>query len=207
MGKILSQSGIALADQYQIEGSIVGVENLQTEDVSLVHEMGAAMASERMKQIQVLMEPTAPLENINFSLSSGNVADCPNRILHAAVYIPAANAGDITSCQLSIEDGSTGVNTVFFEFNDAQDDEGAIRWDDGTGVADMLTLRGRLTLPSLLIRPNIGSVMPSIRFAGKTSGFGAGTVAVAALIHLVRPAQLVPQPGQASSHGLPLPSW
>ena len=207
MGKILSQSGIALADQYQIEGSIVGVESLQTDDVSLVHEMGAAMMSERMKQIQVLMEPTAPTQNTNFSLSSGGVADCPNRVLHAAVYIPAANAGDITSCVLSIEDGRTGIQSVFFEFNDAQDDEGAIRWDDGTGSADMLTLRGRHTLPSLMIRPNIGTAMPVIRFQGSTSGFGAGTVAIQALIHLVRPAQLVPQPGQASSHGLPLPSW
>jgi len=207
MGKILSQSGIALADIYQIEGSIVGVEKLETNEVPVVHELGGTIVSERLRGIQLLLS-TTPLQSADFSVSSGQVADCPNRIIAASVFIPAAMAGDVGTCNLSIEDGGTGRQTVFWSFDSAVDAESAIRWNDGTGVLDMIELRpGRITLPSLMVRVDVGTNMPVVRLQGTTTAFGAGTVEIQALVHLVRANSGTPQQGQASSHGLPLPSW
>jgi len=48
MPKVLGQVGVSLADAYDIEGSIAGVDELVTRDVSLTHDMAATIFSERV---------------------------------------------------------------------------------------------------------------------------------------------------------------
>ena len=45
MVKILSQAGISLADLYNVEGSIAGIEQLDTRELPIVHEMSGTIFS------------------------------------------------------------------------------------------------------------------------------------------------------------------
>ena len=211
MGKILSQSGISLADAYDVEGSIVGVEELESQGVKLVHEMGATMLSERLQGFFVKMESTVA-QNAFWTLSSGaaiTFADSPNRILGISIVIPAANAGDVTHCSLSIQNALLDRELLIHTWDSGDDPEVRVRFnDDGAGIASFLELRPAVSnIPQLMVRLGEGPIMPNLRFAGGTSGFGAGTVVVTAIIHLCRANPETPAPGAPSSHGLPLPSW
>jgi hypothetical protein len=210
MPKILAQAGISLADSYDVEGSIVGVEDLNAGDVSLIHEMGGTIMAERLQSFILRITPTAPAQNTNFSATSGELPDCANRILGAVVTIPRANATDIQNCSLSIQNGSIDRQIPFWTFDVGLDVEARIRFDvDGAGIADITQLRpvGGIQLPTLVTRLGLGERMPNIRFNGSTTGFGAGTVAINAWVHICRPNPEVPTPGHPSSHGLPLPGW
>jgi len=209
MGKILSQSGISLADVYDVEGSIVGVETLLADEVQVVHEMGATIMAERLQSFFLRLLPTAPAQNANFSVSSGDLPDCANRILGATMLIPAANAGDVNNASLSIQNGRIDREILFSTWDLATDPEIDVRFnDDGAGVASFTLLRPLVhSMPSLITRLGLGQAMPVIRFSGSTTGFGAGTVPVMAIVHVCRPTPETPMAGQPSSHGLPLPSW
>ena len=48
MVKIQAQAGSSLADVYDVRGSIAGIDQLETNDLPIVHEMGATVFSERL---------------------------------------------------------------------------------------------------------------------------------------------------------------
>jgi hypothetical protein len=210
MPKILAQAGISLADSYDVEGSIVGVEDLNAGDVSLIHEMGGTIMSERLQSFILRLVPTAPAASSNWTVSSGELPDCANRILGAIVVMPSANSTDITNCSISIQNGAIDRQFPFWTWDTGEDAEIRIRFNlDGAGPEDFRQLRPRegIQLPSLATRLGLGEQMPNIRFNGTTSAFGGGTVAIEAYVHICRPNPEVPSPGHPSSHGLPLPGW
>ena len=209
MGIILSQSGISLADVYDIEGSIAGVDRLLTEEVQLVHEMGSTILSERLQSFLLRISSGANQQNTTWSVSSGEMPDCVNRILGVSVFIPIANATDISFCSVSIQNGRIDREIPFYTFSLPVDDEVVVLWnDDGAGNASFMQLRSQVThTPQLITRLGLGEAMPVIRFNGNTTAFGAGTVTAIAIVHVCRPNPETPAAGQPSSHGLPLPGW
>ncbi len=89
------------------------------------------------------------------------------------------------------------------------DSEAGIRFDDdGAGAAAMSWLRPTLAFQPVVVA-RMGGItgMPTLIFRGTASAFGGGTAELLCYVHHMRPTLLAPQPGAASSHGLPLPSW
>ena len=210
MVKILSQSGITLADVYNVVGSIAGIDQLESREVSLVHEMGATIFSERLTSQFVRMTSTDSLQNTEWSVTSGVVPDAIARILGISVFIPLAAIDRIDDCMVSIQNGVTDREIPIMTWDDLVDPQIRVRWsDDGQAVANFLELRSSIDrLPSLMTRLDIPrGRLPVLRFRGSTAGFGAGTVEAIAIIYVVRASDPTPVPGRPSSHGLPIPGW
>jgi len=202
--KILSQTGISLSDLYDVEGSIVGVEQLLSKDVSLVHEMGATIFSERASGSVSLMTSGAIAQNItwNLNLLMGTdirrifrvqvLADVAARVSHASVNINNRNAAGAT--EIPIFNWQTGVG---------DDVEKLCRVElDGT-IANLIRMEsGQPFVPIMTFGTDQPRSTSMITFRGVTTGFGAGTVLVRALIY-----EGFALPGALSSRGLPLPSW
>jgi len=206
MPKILSQSGTSLADTYDVEGSIAGVDELNSREVSLVDEMGGRVFSERMLGFNIQIE-TAPLQSVTFDASAGGIPDSPNRILSLGVTVEST--GVVEDIQISIRNTDTAKEIPIFVWDVAQDVERTIRWvDDGDAAADVFYLVNALpSIPELMTRYGDRGLMGDFVMRGNTLAFGAGTEKIRGLIHLVRANRGNPAPGEPSSHGLPLPGW
>jgi len=209
--KILSQAGKSLADVYDIEGSIAGVEDLLSKDVHLVHEMGGQIFSERLESLLITLSSTAILQSTTFDIQSAAPPDSINRIAGAIMYADAA--AEVSFAQLSITDTSsaTPAELPIMAWDAAVDAEVSIRTRlDGAAIGTLQWLRPvqpPLALPALMTRMGAASSMPVISFRGQTLAFGAGTSTTLAVILLVRPDPLTTVPGGPMSHGLPIPSW
>jgi len=209
MGKILSQSGISLADSYDIQGSIVGIENLDSNNVSLVHEMGGTIFSERLQTNLTRLNPGATAQNTAWNIQIP-VPNSPSRIMACTVISDVTTRIDM--CSLNISSPVGGREIVLWSWDSNNDGEQQIRFsNDGAAVAtDILLLPGYNLMPYLLTRTS-GNVetreMGLLNFRGTTNGFGAGTVEPIMILGLARATDRLPVPGQPSSHGLPVPSW
>lgn len=214
MGKILSQAGISMADTYDIEGSIVGVENLDANNVSLVEDMGPRVMAERMKTIMVTGTTGALADAIDFNitvLGSTTIPspDCASRVLSVNVYIPAANATEIENWSLTVRDQNLQREAALITWDIDIDSEVKVVWNnDGAGAANFIQLRP-LThqLPGLLTRAGDLEIAPLLLWRGTTAAVVATTVTATLVIQLARPNRTNPAAGQPSSHGLPIPSW
>jgi len=209
MPKILSQSGVSLADTYDIEGSIAGVENLESKDVHLFDEMGGRVFSERLLSFNIRMTSGAVAQNITWNTEAAGIPDSINRVLGVFVFIVAADTTEVANCQVSYRDQNDLTEIPIFTWDDGTDPEIPIRYADNSATSTgLIQLRSSVSLlPGLLTRYGEEEDMPSIVFRGVAAGFGAGTVTCVAYIHLCRANRGNPAPGAPSSHGLPLPGW
>lgn len=201
MARILSKSGDSLADAYDVDGSIAGIEQLRSEEVHLTHEMGGVLHSERMAADVLSVSSGAVAQstawNVNFS-----IGPAITRILGAQIV--TNGIGGIASAVLSV---STGIPIT---------DMPLIAWDStgGAAVAVPVMIAGTLATLSVLM-PEIPPMVPSmligsdqeqsvqfLSIRGATNAFGAGTVTTQALVYIA-----FPQVGGLSSRGLPTPSW
>ena len=206
MAKILSQSGVSLADIYDVEGSIAGIDTLDTRSLPIVHEIGASVWSERASGAIRRTSTGALAQNTTWDLQLDNLPASINRIL--GVFVFTDNAARIQNAQVSVGSGGREQPLWFWDVNE-QNIELRLQ-DDGGAVAVVFGLcsdrnMGAGTLPSMAF----GSVQPQpiddIIFRGDTAGFGAGAVTVTALIYIG-----FSEVGRAfgvSSYGLPVPSW
>jgi len=217
--KVLSQSGKSLADIYDVEGSIAGVERLETKDVPLMHEMGQTIFSERVRST-ILRLPLAVAANqsANFQafLSSAG-AEIPRRIMSAYILV-ADGEEDRVSLLTVVVSTFTGVAGVSREVpilvwdSVAGDDTRLVRMsENGGAVANFQlfvsgSLKPRDIMPTMLVDlPNDPSAVDRIGFRGSTLAFGAGTVTPILLVQTI--AADSDQGTGVSSRGLPLPSW
>jgi len=203
--KILSQSGVSLADVYDVEGSIVGVEELDADAVKTVHEMGATIASERMSGRVLLMATGAIAQNITFDQTLNLGADI-SRILNVQVIVDTV--ANLTSCSVGIMDGTFGATPnemPLWAWTNAIDTERAIRGTilGANGNRNQLIPIDGLTGPTMLFGTGQPLPVATLTFRGVTSGFGAGTVSVSALIYAATPTG----PSGLGNVGLPVPSW
>jgi len=203
MPKILSQSGISLADMYDVEGSIAGVEQLDQEDVKVVHDLGDTIFSERLSGgMNNTLVSGAIAQDTNFDAVLDLGAVSVVRILNAIVL---ADAARIENAMLAVRDAETGEECPFWHFdtNGSVDTVLDIRIDEGAGAGNAFILRpGATSFPSMLLGNSQAQPITSIAFRGRSTGFGAGTVAATATVNI-----LFAQVGGLSSFGVPVPSW
>lgn len=205
MSKILSQSGDSLADVYDVEGSIIGVEELQAKDVNLVHEMGSTILSERLGA-RILQLPTGAIAQntdwaVNFSVGSRIT-----RIL--GVQVVTLPDSRLVRCQVSVTEPPALGNTDFpiWYWDGIAGDisqEITILLNGSTVTQHVLvpTLGAQLT-PNLALGAGQRLSTQTISFRGRSFSFGAGTVSTTALVYVA-----FPQLGGVSSRGLPIPGW
>jgi len=205
--KILSQAGTSLADVYDIEGSIVGLEELDAADVKVVHDLGPQIHSERLLSFLIRVTPGGVAQNTAFNVTTGGIPDSVNRLL--AITVIADGTAEITNAQASIQDPNSENEIPLWSWDSTNDVENTIQWSDGgAAVSARFLLVAKHDHPiELLTRIGDAGPMPQIIFRGLTSGFGAGLVIPILLLHLARPDRGNPSAGSPSSHGLPVPSW
>lgn len=207
--KILSQAGTSLADVYDVEGSIAGLEELDVAEVKAVHDLGPQIHSERTLATIARGTTGAIAQNISFDFTVGAFSDVATRIFGLAVI--ADTAANVSRVCVSIRNPSNGREMPIWTWDSADDREQFIRWsDDGGAVATVVHLSTLVThLPTMNTRIGLGRSMGEFVCRGQTLGFGAGTVEIFLLIHFARPAltEGITPPGEPSSHGLPIPSW
>lgn len=206
MAKILSQAGTSLADMYNVEGSIAGIDQLNSEEVQLVHEMGHTIFSERLSMTVRRRTTGAIAQNIAFDQLLTDLPTTPTRILGVAVI--SNNVTRLNNVSLAAQDPIALREVPFWVWDSAiaAPISLSIRiQDDGGGAANLAWLRGTELgglLPSMLTGVGQPQRVPDIAFRGLTNGFGAGTVTTTALI-LIGFSQV----GGLNSRGLPIPSW
>lgn len=205
MARILSQSGNSLADIYDVRGSIAGIDNLETKDLPITHEMGGTVFSERFST-QTLSEFVDDFaQNTGFNRTMTLPTNTPYlRIMSAAVFVDVT--ARITLASLSLID-EAGVEIPFWSWDSADDNETSVRHTvDGGAAATTIFLRPTQpyfgSIPGLIALAGQPLTTPTISFRGLSSGFGAGTVQITALLHVGFPRQT-----GVSARGLPVPSW
>jgi len=201
--KILGKSGDSLADVYDVQGSIAGVEELDSESVKVVHEMGATIFSERFSTTLRRTTSTAIAQNIAFKVDVTDLPSTPSRILGISVI---ATLDRIEKCSMAVADPLSSREMPFFVWDTNVDASIPVRWDDnGGGTVSEFFLRplgGYLGIPLMLGGSGQPQTVPDLIFRGLSTGFGAGEVAVVATMMIAFSAV-----GGLDSRGLPIPGW
>jgi len=209
VSKIQSQAGNSLADMYDVRGSIAGIDELFTQELPIVHEMGATVFSERLSSRITRVTTGAILQNADWSVEiigmvSGGVL---GRLVGVSVFTTAV--ARVLNASLSLQDSLGNEREIpIFAWDAAGSGAGSIvvqLRDEGAAIADFDVL---IPSPTGAVLPVVltGALQPrpldTIVFRGLTAGFGAGTVATVCLAHMLFPFQ-----SGLSSRGLPVPSW
>jgi len=193
---------MSLADVYNVSGSIAGIEQLESREVSLVHEMGGTVFSERFSTETRRADTGDILQSVNFDTIFAS--DPPNVTRVLGVTMLADVDARLARAQLSILNRLGNEQPIYaWEAGDATTSVRIV--DDGQAVANMTLL-----VPSFTQLPNLiaGSGQPNqlagdrFVFRGSSSAFGAGTVELVVIVYL----GFARQRG-ISSLGLPMPSW
>jgi len=208
MPKILSQGGVSLADQYDVQGSIAGIEELESREVTLVHEMGKTLFSERIGSTFRRSTVTFT-QSIPFIIPITNFPANVTRILGVQVF--ASDVDDVDDCQVSVTDP---INTGGQDFPIWVFDRPA-----GTNHHDIDVVMAGVTthLDILVGEVGIGQQTPTFVFGdsqgtggnmrnitlrGNANAFGGGSSTVTLLVHLAFVFQL-----GVNSYGSDVPSW
>ncbi len=200
MPKILSQSGTSLADVYDVEGSIAGIEQLDTRELGIIHEMGATIFSERFAtsirqadttvnqsatfDVQIAVLPNVPCRVIGIQV----ITDDGSRLARVAVHVRSVpNAQDMP---IWVWDTSLIL---------------PVRIDMGAGNVEEEILGGS---PGVEQVPTFAGGSSQVEFTerivmrGASNAFGAGTVKITVLAQIA-----FAEISGISSVGLPIPSW
>jgi len=209
MTKVLGQVGVSLADQYDVKGSIAGVDRLDVEEVKAVHELGATMFSERLASRVVQTGTGALLQSVNFDMAIGPddiVPQLPSgvaRILALSVF--ADTAARTTRVQVSMHEPIADRDIPLFVWNTALDSEIEIDVDTVAGN-NVFYFRPVAPLPwgdkSIVLGRDQRETVPTIVCRGATSAFGAGNVAITLRLYIA-----FAESQGLSSYGVPVPSW
>ena len=202
MVKVLSQSGMSLADAYDVEGSIAGIEQLLPAEVQVVHDLSQTLTMERMQAIITAVGTAATSQSTAFSVSLNPLTESVARIYGVTVVVSVTSR--MANINLSIRDPNTGRELPIWVWDGTNED--TIRFDDGTGLANQITLRPSAfynPLPLCLYGIDLPQHVNQFRLRGTTSAFGAGTVVARAVIY----AAFIDAAGALSSRGVPIPSW
>jgi len=205
MVKILSQGGRSLADMYQVVGSIAGVDELISREVTLVHDMHSTLFSERFRTTIRRVATGDQPQNTNFVAEINNMPAGVTRLL--GVQIVSEDASRLSFCSVNV-----------FDPNDTPLGQGFPIWIwSGTSKSVRLVHDGALTTldgligePGTIYLPSFtggsgqhsASYVEDIRFRGRTTGFGAGTVDTDLLLYIA-----FTFTGGINAFGAQVPSW
>jgi len=202
MVKILSQSGISLADVYNVQGSIAGIEQLESREVSLTHDMASTIFSERYVTTFRRLTTGDILQSVAFDVNVDNLPSTPTRILGIAVL--ADNAARVERCSVNVRDGSE-QDIPIWSFS-VGNSEPIRMLDDGSVVnlSLLIPTPGSVFVPGMIGgsgQPST-SMMDGISLRGASTAFGAGTVEVIGVVYMAFAFR-----AGLSSLGLPIPGW
>jgi len=201
--RILSQSGVSLADLYDIKGSIVGVEQLTTREISLVHEMGDTLFSERLSSNIQRGASGDIAQTLPFDVVLTGLPMTPFRVLGIMVFADAASR--VSTCQVSLRDPLAGREVIIWSWQSTVDSTLTQRVvDDGGAAANVTYLRpvAPLLVPTMGFGTDQPQSVSEISMRGNTLTFGAGTVETFLLVHIA-----FSEIKGISSYGLSIPSW
>lgn len=209
MPKVLSQSGMSLADLWDVEGSIAGVEELTSREVGLTHEMGATLFSERIFGSINRLTSGALLQNISFDVTLFPNISGVHRISQVLLFADVAGRTDRAQISINLPVSLRDMPLAVWDVNDGGSLSANIRFADGGAAGNQVALIPSLVQTPALVfgpeQPNADAVGPGeFVLRGLTSGFGAGTVTISAFIYSSRTD--IDLAG-ATSFGLPVPSW
>ena len=206
MVKILSQSGDSLADTYNVEGSIAGIEQLETRELPIVHEMGSTVFSERLSGAVRRGVTAAINQSTVFDIVFTDLPSGAWRVLGVTMLTNAV--GRIDRAMVAMREPDAGREVPFFVWNTATDTENLARMVvEGAAATNVGVL-----IPSILQVPTLGigggqpQRVGEIACRGASGAFGAGTVVLTVLIYIGLSA-VGGVPGNTTSRGLPVPSW
>lgn len=204
MVKILSKSGDSLADTYDVEGSVAGIEQLETRELPIVHEMGATIFSERFSTFIRKFESGDILQSANFGIIIDDLPAHPFRIFGIQLFVDQPSRLQFAS--LAIRDAGNGREMPIFAWDSATDITINVRFSDdgaGAGLRRFLQPAASSTIvPHMIAGLGQPQHVSDLAFRGVTLGFGAGTVQTTALVHIG-----FSRVAGISSRGLPIPSW
>ena len=204
MTKILSRSGDSLADIYDVKGSIAGIDQLETRELPIMHEMGHTVFSERFGSNIPRGDATALAQNLTWDVTLSGFGRTVVRILSLMVF--ANVGGRITNAQVSVRSPALGREVPIWYWNSTVDSELTIRMQDDGGALGNFTLLRPVQLfegiPNILTGVDQRTRVDEVVFRGLTSGFGAGTVQPRVVLHTA-----FSEEGGLGSRGLPIPGW
>lgn len=203
MSKILSQAGSSLADIYDVEGSIAGIDTLETRELPIVHEMGATVFAERLSGSVLRMTSTAVAASTVWNITVAPPAGI-YRVL--AVYVEA-DAARCEHVQVSLRSIDANNDFPIFIWDQTNDIESEIRIiENNTALATNFALiqtSPQMSGPTLGIsRGQRGRTGEQIIMRGVSTAFGAGTVEVVAHVHVA-----ASETTSINSIGVPIPGW
>jgi len=204
VGKVLAQAGTSLADIYDVEGSIAGVEEIETREVQAVHEMGQAIFSERLRARVITTASAATAQSLNIDVAILAFADIPFIRVHG-IFVFTSVTARLTRMAVMIEDAISAGNGLPIWVWDGNEE--SVRTSVGGSAVNTISLDGMpqySMLPSFMVgQTRRGQeVSPNLTLRGSTSAFGAGTVTVTCHTLISFPTL-----GGVSSRGLPVPGW
>ena len=201
MVKILSKSGDSLADTYDVVGSVAGIEQLESREVTLVHEMGGTIFSERLSGEILRVSSGAISQSTNWGLPFADLGASPIRILGLAIVADTASRVSIASLAVRSLDQQNEV--PIFVWDTINDGVSTVRLIEGGVLANKGFLLGNpVDIPNFMVGLDQPQGMDELVFRGITTAFGAGTVEVVALVY-----KAFATISGISSKGLPIPSW
>ena len=191
---------------YDVEGSIVGVEELVPKEVHLSHEMGGTIFSERLVGTIIEGGTGAVAQDTTFIGSSATIAAVPMvRLLGIQVITSVTSRILNCACSVRGEVGGVDLSLPVWVWDGTNED--IVRCNIASGIVDTITLRPQpeyTLLPNLLIGPTQAITINRIHMRGTTSSFGAGTVTITLRVYVAFPEL---EASGVSSAGLPIPSW
>lgn len=206
MVKVLSQAGMSLADVYDVEGSIAGVERLLAEDgISLVHEMGQTIFSERLSGHMRRSTTGAIIQSTAFNVLIGALPTGVTRLVGVQVYTD--NQARVANCCLVLRDARQGREMPIWAWGTGDDFLNVEFEDNGGGVGTHSLLHSRpsvFTLPVVLVGGRQPQQVNELALRGASTAFGAGNVTINVTLYIAF-TQLAG--GSLSNWGLPVPSW
>lgn len=200
--KVLAQAGTSLADVYDVEGSIAGVQELQSRDVQVVHEMGGTIFSERLSSTIRTVATGDVLQSTVFEAELTDLPGVPIKLLGVQVLVDTvarvANAAVMVQDAAAVRElpvwawDGTNSSVMNFALN-------------GAAAADH-TLLSQDTqfdyLPTLVLGSGQPQSVPNLVLRGTSTAFGAGTVGLSLIAYIA-----FAEVGGISSLGLPIPGW
>jgi len=202
MVKILSQGGRSLADMYDVQGSIAGIDSLETRELPIVHEMGAVLFSERFRTTIRRVTTGDIAQNITTSPAITTMPRSITRIIGIQVYSDDESRVLTASVSLQMPDNAQDFPIWIW---DGTTFAAAPIVDDSVLVTlDVLSPEpGTLMVPTFTGGLHQGpDAVTDLRLRVTSTGFGAGTVEIMCLVYLA-----FTFTGGVSAFGAEVPSW
>ncbi len=205
MVKVQSQSGNSLADQYDVQGSIAGIEQLETRELPIVHDLAPVLFSERLGAAVRRVTSGDILQSTAFDLLLTDLPAGISRIVGLSVITD--NPARVADCIVTIQQDDGDREIPIFIWDSNEDSVSARIIDDGAAATSFAFLTSNLNLthlPTTLVGTSQPRRMSRIALRGVSTAFGAGTVVVTALLHIL----LTHLGGDVpSNRGVLVPSW